>query len=279
MIVKRLNKVGELLSVLEEPEMQPVKALLTQQGQYPSRRTWERRLSSVPETLPEQIGCFGRYLVRLIEPWSDSGRAAALDSTTLRAKGGVRHKKDRDAGLVPHSRIDTEAGWTKSGWHGWVYGWKLHLAVSVSSVWIPLAAELHPANSADNQVAESLMAVLPHEVRFILGDTHYNAPNVKQKCQERGFLLVTSRRGRYPHTDDGVEVRRVFHKLRSVANENFKEHYKGIFQAHEQVPTKGLVATSRFVLGAVLLYQIALLYRHQRGLPLNVGLKAFIRAA
>ncbi len=279
MIVKRLTKVGELLSVLEEPTMQPLKALLIHEGRYPSRRTWERRLGKLPETLPEQIGLLGRYLVGRIEPWADSGRAAALDSTTLRAKGGVWHKKDREKGIVPHSRIDTEAGWTKSGWHGWVYGWKLHLAVSVSSVWIPLAAQLCPANSADNIVAESLLAELPHEVRFILGDTHYNAPNVKQKCRERSFLLVASRGGPYPHTDDGVEVRRVFHKLRSVANENFNEHYKGIFQAHEQVPTKGLVATGRFVLGAVLLYQIALLYRHQRGLPLNVGLKAFIRAA
>ena len=30
-------------------------------------------------------------------------------------------------------------------------------------------------------------------------------------------LLVTTKYGRYPHTDDGVEVRRVFHKLRSIA--------------------------------------------------------------
>jgi hypothetical protein len=51
----------------------------------------------------------------------------ALDSTVLWAKGGVWHKKDREAGVVPHTSIDTEAGWTKSGWHGWVYGWKLHM--------------------------------------------------------------------------------------------------------------------------------------------------------
>jgi hypothetical protein len=60
----------------------------------------------------------------------------------LRARGGVWHKKDRDAGVVPHTSIDTEAHWTKSGWHGWVYGWKLHLVVSVAAVWISLAAEL-----------------------------------------------------------------------------------------------------------------------------------------
>ena len=35
-----------------------------------------------------------------------------------------------------------------------------------------------------------------------------------------GWLLVASHYGTYPHTDRGVEVRRVFHKLRSLAIEN-----------------------------------------------------------
>jgi hypothetical protein len=39
---------------------------------------------------------------------------------------------------------------------------------------------------------------------------------------------------------DGVAVRRVFHKLRSTAIENFNEPFKGIFDGHGQVPTKGL---------------------------------------
>jgi hypothetical protein len=43
-----------------------------------------------------------------------------------------------------------------------------------------------------------------------------------------------------------VEVRRIFHKLRSKTVENFNEEFKGIFDAHDQVPTKGLVNTRRF---------------------------------
>ena len=282
MILRRLHKVSELLSVLEEPtdEMQTLRDLISEKGHYPSRRTFERRLGRLPETLPGQIGCLGRHLVRRINPWADAGRAAALDSTVLKARGGVWHKKDRQKGHVPHSRIDTEANWTKSGYHGWVYGWKLHLAVAVSSVWIPLAACLRAANHADNKTAPELLRELPLEVRFALGDTHYNAPNVKKDCHRRSIFLVASgRRGSYPHTDDGVEVRRVFHKLRSVANENFNEQFKAIFEGHEQVPTKGLAATSRYALGAVLVYQLALWYRHKHGLPLRKGMKSFLRAA
>ena len=34
----------------------------------------------------------------------------------------------------------------------------------------------------------------------------------------------------------GVKVRRVFHKLRSLAVENFNEQFKGIFDVHGSVP-------------------------------------------
>ncbi len=280
MIVKHLHKVHELLSVLNEPtfEMQQLRSLLTENGRYPARRTWERRLKGLPASLPAQIGCFGRYLVELIAPWASCGRAVAVDSTVLRSNGGVWHKKDREKGDVPHSSIDTEAHWTKSGWHGWVYGWKLHIACAVASVWIPLSAQLTSANEADNENAPALIYELPPDARFVLGDLHYNAPNVREVCERTGRILVTTEFGPYPHTDPGVEVRRIFHKLRSLAIENFNEHFKGIFDGHGQVPTKGLFNTQRFALGAIFVYQLALLYRFQHGLDLNIGLKAFIKA-
>lgn len=280
MIVKHLHKVHELLSVLNEPtfEMQQLHGLLMEHGRYPTRRTWERRLKGLPAGLPAQIGCFGRYLVELIAPWVSCGRAVAIDSTILRSNGGVWHKKDREKGEVPHSSIDTEAHWTKSGWHGWVYGWKLHVACVVAAVWIPLSAELTSANVADNEIAPALIHELPAEARLILGDLHYNAPNVREACERTDRLLVTTQHGPYPHTDEGVEVRRIFHKLRSLAIENFNEHFKGIFDGHGQVPTKGLLNTQRFALGAIFVYQLALLYRFQHRLDLNIGLKAFIKA-
>ena len=281
MIVRHLHKVNEFLSVLEQPtaEMRELRSLLTEQGRYPKRRTWERRLKSLPESLPAQIGCFGRYLVELIQPWATYGRAAAIDSTVLRAKGGVWHQKDREKGEVPHTSIDTEAHWTKSGWHGWVYGWKLHVVSVVAAIWIPLAADLTPANVADNEAAPALLWELPPQVRYILGDHHYNAPNVRQECRKSERFVIASRCGSYPHTDVGVEVRRVFHKLRSLSIENFNQHFKGIFDGHGQVPTKGLAHTRRFALGAIFVYQLALLYRFQNSLELNLGLKAFLKAA
>jgi hypothetical protein len=93
-----------------------------------------------------------------------------------------------------------------------------------------------------------------------LGDTHYNVSEVRKMCESQERILVASgHRGPYPHTDSGVEVRRIFHELRSRAIENFNGQFKSIFDGQGQVPTKGLVNTARFALGAVLVYQMALL--------------------
>jgi len=57
------------------------------------------------------------------------------------------------------------------------------------------------------------------------------------------------------------------------------EHFKSIFGGHGPVPTKGQCNTRWFALGAIFVYQLALLYRFQNRLDLNVGLKAFLKAA
>ncbi len=281
MVIRRLYTAYSLLAFLEqETELTcQLRYHLTEDGRFPCRRTWERRLAALPESLPDLIGCCGRYLVRLLLPWSTDGRAAAVDSTPLRAKGGVWHKKHRDQGIVPHTTIDTEAHWSKSGYHGWWYGWKLHLACTVSAIWIPLAAELTVANTHDQDMAPDLVRELPSEVRYVLGDTHYNEPGLRAVCERDNRVLVATRRGPYPHTDDGVEVRKLFHRLRSKAIEPFNGLFKNIFEWGGQVPVKGLKRTQLFVLGAVFVYQLALLYQIHDQRPIGVGIKPLLRAA
>jgi len=281
MIVRRLYSASSLLSFLNQETAltQALRELLLHKGQLASRRTWERRLKALPDGLPDEIGQIGRVLVMELHPWQHCGHAVAVDSTPLRAKGGVWHKKHREQGIVPHTTIDTEAGWSKSGYHGWWYGWKLHLACAVTEFWLPLAAELTVANTDDASTAPRLLAQLPAEVRYILGDTHYNTPDLRRVCQHTGRWLVATRRGKYPHTDSGVEVRRIFHKLRSQAIEPFNGLFKNIFECGGQVPVKGLSRTRLFVLGAVLLYQLVLLFQFRHQLPLGLGVKSLLRAA
>jgi len=147
MVIRRLNTAYSLLKFLEQDTDLTVQLrslfLLMEDGRSPSRRTWERRLQALPD-------CLGRHVAGLIQPWLEAGRAAVLDSTPLRAKGGVWHKKDREKGVVPHSTIDTTAQWSKSGYHGWWYGFKLHLA-----------ADLTPAHVYDAELAPALVGNCP----------------------------------------------------------------------------------------------------------------------
>lgn len=281
MIVRRLSTAWALLAFLSQsdPVASHLRTLLTENGRCPCRRTWERRLQALPNTLPGLIGCLGRQLRGLLNPWQDQGPGAAVDSTGLRAHGGVWHKQDREHGIVPHTSLDTEAAWSRSGWQGWWYGWKLHLVVSLGRVWIPLAAEFTPANVADNVIAPKLLVEVPAEVRYVLGAQHYNTPELRAACALQGRELVATRHGPYPHTDGGVEVRRIFHKLRSQAIEPFNGLFKNIFEWRGQMPVKGLCRCRLLALGAVMLYQLALLYQHEQKLVTGVGVKALLRAA
>src|SRR5215211_6310581 len=66
MLVRNVSTVSGLLAVLEQPtwEMRALRSRLTEHGRFPTRRTWERRLATLPSALPARIGCLGRRLAQ-----------------------------------------------------------------------------------------------------------------------------------------------------------------------------------------------------------------------
>ncbi len=73
MIVRHGYSASALLNLLEQADgvSQQLQTRLYENGQFPSRHTWERRLAKRPAHLPGLIGCLGRSLVELIQPWAD----------------------------------------------------------------------------------------------------------------------------------------------------------------------------------------------------------------
>lgn len=151
--------------------------------------------------------------------------------------------------------------------------------MTVGAIWIPLAAELTVANRGDNAVAPLRLAPLPREVRYVLGATHDHDPELRHQCHQRGCALVATRRGPSPHGDGGVEVRKVFHTLRSPALEPFNGLFKNVFEWRVKMPVKGWRQSQLLALGAVVVYQLVLLYQHEQNLPLGKGIKPLLRAA
>jgi hypothetical protein len=76
-----------------------------------------------------------------------------------------------------------------------------------------------------------------------------------------------------------VEVRRIFHKLRSQSIEPFNGLFKDFFGWSENMPVKGLKKSQLFALGPIFLYQMVLFYQHENQLEVGKGIKALLRAA
>jgi hypothetical protein len=112
MISRRLYTAYAWLMFLAQDDAvaRQVRLLLHEQGRFPTRRTWERRLVALPQYLPGLIGCLGRPLVAVLTPWASHGRAAAVDSTPWKTSGGVWHKQPKEAGAMPHPSIDPRSG-------------------------------------------------------------------------------------------------------------------------------------------------------------------------
>jgi hypothetical protein len=60
---------------------------------------------------------------------------------------------------------------------------------------IPLAAQLTPANVADQGMALALVRCLSPDVRYILGDTHYNDPILRLQCEQQDCFLIATHKG------------------------------------------------------------------------------------
>jgi hypothetical protein len=116
-------------------------------------------------------------------------------------------------------------------------------------------------------------------VRSVLGDTHDRAPERRSLCEPSNRALVATRRGVYPHHDDGVAVRRRFHKRRSQALEPFNGWFKKVFEWRTPMPVKGLRRSPLSALGAMVGYPLGLRYQHEHNLPLGKGMKPLLRAA
>ncbi len=76
-----------------------------------------------------------------------------------------------------------------------------------------------------------------------------------------------------------MEVRKIFHKLRSQAIEPFNGLFKNVFEWCMKMPVKGLQRSQLLALSAAVIYQLVWRYQHEPHLPLGKGIKPLLRAA
>jgi hypothetical protein len=239
-------------------------------SRIPSRRTFDRRLTTISEDIKNRIAAMGELFVRekIVDP-----SILSADSTLIKAKGYVWHKSSMKKGIVPRSGIDTGAMWGFSHTKGWIFGYKLHLISStIGSVIVPLVADFTTANIPDNQMysillTASLSFTIIRKILFMSADPGYDDHELYDLSRDRGFQLVCPVQ-RYKNTSEDriklvefyeSKLGQTIYSCRSKSIEPLIEHIKSVFRI-DPLPVRGYNKASAIVLLSVLLYQILVFY-------------------
>ncbi|MEP7289675.1 MAG: hypothetical protein ABI947_28320 [Chloroflexota bacterium] len=130
-VVSLLKKLWACRSVWRYLAGRPLVAASCGLARIRDRRTLDRRLGEIAPQAEAQIQALG--LVLSIEAVSDATTAAS-DGSAFKTHGPVWHKQAKAAGVIPDGLhgLDKEADWIQSDYHGWVYGYKAHVSISVA---------------------------------------------------------------------------------------------------------------------------------------------------
>lgn len=246
--------------------------------QIPHRSTLSRRYKTLYPTVQAFITFVGRW-AEALQPEFDS-RVLVEDASLFKACGPVWHQADRLAGRVPEKlrNLDQEASWRKSAYHGWVYGYSLHLTCNRSG--FPKLAQVETASVAESQVVEQKKeALFALDPQSLVGDNAYFKAMRIRRWAAEGVLLLTPaatwQNGRYAIAYHRFINKTPFAdwlKCRKTAIEPVFDLFSkllGTTHNHKQLPLQWLVKVRPFLCLGVLAVQIAMIVNNTFDLPLR----------
>jgi hypothetical protein len=232
----------------------------------PHRRTIERRLASLQEEAEGQVAAFGKQIVEEIEVPDGLPKAASIDGRMYKSVGPLWHQKQRKQGVIPLGlrNVDEESKWSKSGYRGWIQGYRLVLETLIWSVPIPLYASW---NTNDRFEGDIFQAAIDEEqivfVELMLGDSHFGAEDSVSKCGENGCWLLTPKQ--LPKCYKTFK-----NDLYAMRKESIELLFQRIIQAFDlkNCPTKTLKRNGAFVIASVWVYQIICWSNYKQNKPI-----------
>jgi len=257
-------------------ENHPAEAVQLGFEQAPHRTTLARRFKSLYTTLQGFIAFLGEFASAL-SPEFDS-RVLIEDSSLFKAHGPVWHQSDRNAGRIPKKlrNLDTEASWRKSAYHGWVYGYSVHL--SCNRAGFPKLAQVETASVSESEVLEQKAAALfAFHPDAVTGDNAYFKALRIRAWASQGVILVTPaakwKNGRYAqayHRFTAQPPVSQWLKCRKSAIEPIFDLFSkvlGTINNHKQLPLQRLEKVRPFLTLGVLAIQVAMIVNNVFGLP------------
>lgn len=152
----------------------------------PTRKTIRVRFDSLPAVLQILIAEVANSFALMGGPFRFL--CVFIDKSVFRALGGIWHTKHMQKGVVPHPSIDTEASWAKSEYHGWRFGYGLHLIVNQNR--FPIAATIATASDKDYNFIETLIKRTHLKISIIVGDRGYFCADIIEKMKNTYDILL-----------------------------------------------------------------------------------------
>ena len=157
----------------------------------PHRSTISRRYKA----LSDVVQAFSAFLGQESEPLGVEMSTKHLneDQSLFKAEGSVWHQSDRKEGRIPEKlrNLDTDATWKKSGYHGWVYGYGIHLTTTQAG--FPVLMEVETATFSEKQAIERKEAQILHQIKpkTLCGDDDYTKAMRIRNWAKQGVILIT----------------------------------------------------------------------------------------
>lgn len=231
----------------------------------PHRRTIERRMQSLIPEAEAQVAALGQQIAREVQPAPEQPRASAIDGRMYEASGPLWHQKHRRDGRIPLGlrNVDTESAWSKSGYRGWVQGYRLVLQGLVFPAPVPLFAAWRKNSEGEATIVAQALADHSLPVTpVLLGDGTFGGAQLVRAYGERGGWLPTPKQlppKRRSWKDDLYAYRR----------ETIELLFQRVIQSCDlkACPVKGWSRNGAFVIASVWLYQVIFLSNHRQGRP------------
>lgn len=232
-------------------------------GRVPHRRTIERRLQALIPEAEVQIAHTGERIKEEVKPVGGQPQMSAIDGRMYQARGPLWHKQQREAGVIPNGlrNVDTDSSWSKSGYRGWVQGYRLILQTLVFPEPVPLTAFWRANTEGEATVLAAALSARRFPVTSVLlGDETFGGAELGTRYAEQGGWLLTPKQ--LPK-----ERRSWKHDLFAYRKETIELLFQRVIQSCDlkACPVKGRARNGAFVLANVWLYQCVFLTNHRQG--------------
>ena len=157
----------------------------------PHRTTLSRRYKALYSTIRAFVAFVGQYAADLDPAFRNTHLVE--DKSLFKAQGPVWHQRDRATNHIPAKlrKLDTDATWSKSGYHGWVYGYGIHLTCNDAA--FPKLVQVETGAVAESEVidqkGETILTDLAPDT--VAADNRYTQATRIRQWAKRGVALLT----------------------------------------------------------------------------------------